>query len=229
MPAFANDFPLCVTRMKLKFIISLIVAMFQLAETSIGQENAKGNDVVEGLKLILVDSLVHFRSPQVSQNKFLHAHGYVTFLETSYVFYQKDGQSFAKQIVEYCNGDCSVMKRAVSHPFRLEDSGLFAFISSNVEMIKFEEIRPYTYSLLDTLTGEEYYQIAGSYHSTYHIEVVLDLEKFEKSVNMFDFEKFGCKGCAPNLNYGYNTKTQLKKLIDLLLKMSYSLQNQFQF
>jgi hypothetical protein len=215
--------------MKLKFAFLLIIVMFQFIGTAIGQINARVNDVVEGLKRINVDTLILFRSPQASQNRSFHGLGYVTFLELSYVFYQKDGKSFAKQIVEYCNDDCSMMKRAVSHPIKLKHPVLFAFASNNLEIIKFEEIRPYTYKVLDTLTGEEYYQTAGSYHTTYHIEVIMGTLKTEKSVNIFDFEKLVSRGYAPNLNYRYNSKTQLKGLMDILMKSSDALQNQFKF
>jgi hypothetical protein len=229
MAAFGNTSTLCVTAMKLKFALLFIIVTFQFIGTSNGQVNAKVDAVVEALKRINVDTLIFCSSPQVSKSRFFHGLGYVTFLELWYIFYQKDGESFAKQIVEYCNDDCSKMKSAVSHPIKLEDPALFAFTRANLAIIQYEEIRPYTYKVLDTLTGEEYYQTAGSYHTTYHINVITGTQKIEKSVNIFDFEKLVSKGYAPNLNYGYNTKTQLKGLVDILMKFSDSLQNQFKF
>jgi hypothetical protein len=64
-----------------------------------------------------IDTVVLLRlpSPHSSINKLLKGIGDVNYFSIEYLFYKKEGGTFAKQIVDYCNEDCSKRKASVSH------------------------------------------------------------------------------------------------------------------
>lgn len=141
--------------------------------------------------------------------------GKVILPDISYRIARSGTKVISRKGVGYCNDDCSGFLSAISDWLILKDDSLLTWLDAHVTSVRHEELAPFIYR--EELAGDVFYEKMWASHPTvFGIGLERADSMTRKSINLDHVKEYMQEGRVKNINYPYNTHTNLYQLYLML-------------
>ncbi|KIC94498.1 hypothetical protein OI18_11565 [Flavihumibacter solisilvae] len=158
--------------------------------------------------------------------------GDVMIYAEGYLLYKHHNKCYSQKFIDfiYSDGDAANGTFLASIPLELKNENFFALLRRDINQIRFEEVYPYIYTVIDPASKHiAYEKLTPSHETNYLLTFQINDEAIIKHVNPDHILERWAKELPKNLNYNHNASTKLVQYFNDLVEWIFIVENNFKY